>query len=367
MAIVFLSRDNSILVIMKAPLLFLLLIVFVSGFKKEIKKPISQNVIAKGHIPNVATDNRQNLHLVYGKGDSILYSVSSNGGSTFSTSLLVDVLPKLYSFAMRGPQIFVTGNKITIIAADQKGNIYSYLKQGAGKWIKSAKVNDRDTIAKEGLLALSGDGVNYLFAVWLDTRKGGHNNIYGAKSIDGGKTWSENKMIYTSPDGHVCECCKPSLSVKGNKVAVMFRNWFMGNRDLYLVESKDSGENFGKALKLGYGSWALNGCPMDGGGVAYDSAGIAHTVWQRKGAIYACTPGKEETEKGRGRNCTIATMAVGNIYAWVEEGKVVCLIPGGAKQVLGAGSLPILKVVQHNKVVCIWQQEEDIVRTILSL
>ncbi len=111
-------------------------------------------------------------------------------------------------------------------------------------------------------MVLSADGQN-AFAVWLDLRDK-HNKIFGAKSTDGGKTWGKNIMIYASPDTTVCECCKPSVVMKGNNIYVMFRNWLNGNRDLHIIQSTDIGLNFGQAQKLGAGSWTLNGCPMDG-------------------------------------------------------------------------------------------------------
>ncbi|MEJ7682118.1 MAG: sialidase family protein [Segetibacter sp.] len=92
-------------------------------------------------------------------------------------------------------------------------------------------------------------------------------NVYGAKSVDGGKTWSKNILVYESPDSTVCECCKPSVTMKGNNVYVMFRNWLNGSRDLYVIKSSDGGKSFAQAQKLGKGSWKLNGCPMDGGGL----------------------------------------------------------------------------------------------------
>jgi len=339
----------------------------VIGFKEKAALSSSIEVIAHGMIPDMAKDSKSNLHLVFGKGDSILYSFSNDDGRSFSTPVLVGVQPKLYSFAMRGPQIAVTGSTITVIAADQHGNIYSYLKGATGKWVKTVSVNDVDTIAKEGMLALGSDGKNFQFAVWLDIRNGGHNNIYGARSTDGGKTWSRNKMIYTSPDSHVCECCKPSVAVKGNHIYVMFRNWVNGNRDLYLIHSSDGGATFGNAQKLGKGSWPLNGCPMDGGGLSINDKGIVQTVWQRKGVIYACEEGREEKEIGTGRGCTLASTGSGNVYAWVEAGNVVCLLPDGKKQVLGEGSLPVLSILNDKEVVCIWQQKEAIHKAIVAL
>jgi len=62
----------------------------------------------------------------------------------------------------------------------------------------------------------------------------------------------------------------------------MFHYWLGGNRDLYLIESWDAGKSFGREQKLGNGSWALNACPMDGGGLAIDKKGNLTTVWRRE-------------------------------------------------------------------------------------
>lgn len=253
----------------------------------------SDFVIAKGTMPNLVKDKDSNLHLVYGSGDSIMYSYSADHGKSFSQPTLISVLTELAASHTRGPQIASTNNGITVIAGNSYGNIFSYYKAVSGKWIQGNKVNDADTTAKEGLMALSGDGKN-TFAVWLDVRENKHNKIFGAKSTDGGKTWSANKMIYTSPDTSVCECCKPSVIVKGNDVYVMFRNWLQGNRDLYLIYSSDVGNNFGQAQKLGNGNWKLDGCPMDGGALAVNKQGEIQTVWRRKGIVYTSIPGIPE-------------------------------------------------------------------------
>jgi hypothetical protein len=47
---------------------------------------------------------------------------------------------------------------------------------------------------------------------------------------------------------------------------------------------------------------------MDGGGFTVDKSGTTETVWNRKGVIYACEPGKEESQLGKGKNCTIESV-----------------------------------------------------------
>jgi hypothetical protein len=353
---------------MKSPKFFWLvagiLVFYISWKEKPLRS--SSSIITNGQMPNLTADKAGNLHLVFGQGDSIMYMQSANQGETFSKPFLVARLPGLSAAAMRGPQIAFTDEGVTILASNGPGNIYSYWKGKSGNWVKGSRVNDMDTVAKEGFMALGGDGRN-LFAVWLDLRGNRRNKIVGAKSINAGKTWSKNQLLYASPDSVVCECCKPSVAVKANNVYAMFRNNLRGNRDLYLIQSQDGGNNFGKAQKLGNVSWALNGCPMDGGGITINAKGTPQTIWRRQSKIFTCEPGKPEMEIGEGRNCSIESVNGKNVYAWTENGEVVCVLPNGKKQNLGKGALPIIKAVDNKSIICIWENESKIYKAVLEL
>ena len=87
-------------------------------------------------------------------------------------------MPDLVDYATRGPQIAVTKNCIAVIAVNRLGNIFSFIKDESGKWIKTAKVNDVDTVDKEGFLGLSSDGKNNLFAIWPDLRNDESKNLW---------------------------------------------------------------------------------------------------------------------------------------------------------------------------------------------
>jgi hypothetical protein len=142
-------------------------------------------------MPNMTTDKNNNVHRVYGTGDSIMYLSSTNKGKSFNSPSLVAVLPGLFASAMRGPQIAAANNGLIVTACTDKGNIYSFKQQALGKWTKATKVNDVDEVAKEALMGLSADGLN-VFAVWLAVKNPKGQNVYGAKSVDGGRTWSKN-------------------------------------------------------------------------------------------------------------------------------------------------------------------------------
>jgi hypothetical protein len=349
---------------MKSPyLVFFALLVLLTSCQD--KPDVQGAVIAAGQMPNLVKDNSGNIHLVYGNGDSILYAYSSDAGNSFSAPALVAVVPELAASHMRGPQVAATANGLAVISCNEAGDIFSFTKDQSGNWAQTRRVNDTDTTAKENLLALAADG-NNAFAVWIDLRDR-HNKVFGAKSTDGGKTWSKNIMVYASPDTTVCECCKPSVTMKGNNVYVMFRNWLNGNRDLYLIKSPDGGTSFGQAQKLGLGSWELNSCPMDGGNVVLDKNGDPETVWNRKGVIYASVPGKEETKVGEGKNCTMESVNGKNIYAWVEDGNVMVLKPQGMKKNLGKGQMPVIKAVNNEHILCVWENKKQVHKAVLEL
>jgi hypothetical protein len=345
-------------------LIIVIAIILITACSCTDKSTKNNLVIGTGDMPNVTTDKQNKVHIVYGLGDSIMYSVSSDNGKTFSSPELISVLAELAASHTRGPQIATTSKGIVVTACSSSGNIFSYVKNETGKWRQTSKVNDVDTVAKENLMALAADGQN-AFAVWLDLRDK-HNKIYGTKSNDGGITWSKNILVYASPDTTVCECCKPSVVMKGNDIYVMFRNWLNRNRDLYLAHSPDGGKTFRQAQKLGNGSWHLNGCPMDGGAIALNN-GKPETVWRRHNEIYACEPGQSEKEIGAGKNCTIETVNGKNLYAWTENGDVVVLKSQGLKKYLGKGSLPVIKAINNEHIICVWENEKQIHSAVLEL
>jgi hypothetical protein len=323
-------------------------------------------VIANGQMPAIAKDQQKRIHVVYGSGDSIMYSYMSANDTSFNTPALIAVLPDLAASHTRGPQIACSDNGLTVTACNAAGDIFSYNKTGEASWINTARVNDADTVAKENLMSLSGDGP-YNYSVWLDLRGNRQNKIYGARTDDGGKTWSENKLIYASPDTTVCQCCKPSVLVKGNKVYVMFRNWLNGNRNMYLIQSNDGGNTFGNAEKLGTGNWKLNGCPMDGGGIAIDDKGAIETVWRRDGKVYSALLGLPEKQVGEGKGCTVEIIKGKPVYAWVKDGLITVTGSNGNVLILGKGIQPIIKPLNEAQMICVWEYEKQIHTAIFEI
>lgn len=319
--------------------------------------------IGRGSLPALAISKSGDAYVVYGSGDSLLYSISDNRGGSFTPPQLIAVVPGLWAAHMRGPQVAVSASGAVVIACNKSGDIFSFKEKKPGEWMASKKVNDIDTVAKEAFLAVAAEG-EIVYAVWLDLRDKA-NKIMGARSSDGGVTWSANQLIYASPDTTVCECCKPSVEIKGNKLAVMFRNWIGGNRDLYLISSADTGKIFGQAIKLGKGSWALNGCPMDGGGMYIDKNGRVETAWGRENTLYSCIEGGTETPLGEGRHIVLTGFDNKRIYVWSGNGNISCVQSDSTKIILGKGTLPVLKSFDKNTALCVWENDQQIEASVI--
>lgn len=291
--------------------------------------------------PQAAVSGEQ-VGITWGMGNAILFAKSTDGGRTFGPAVTVGEAGVLSLGMHRGPRIVIGPSSIVVAAIlgekgkGADGDLLAFRSTDGGRtWSKGARVNDKPASAREGLHALAGDG-NFLYAVWLDDRNGA-KELYGAASTGGGATWSANRLIYHSPDGHICECCHPSVAVGkgGQRIDAMFRNWLGGSRDFYLAESSDGGRSF-ETRKIGEGTWKLNACPMDGGALVLDDRGPL-SVWRRESTVFLSRPGAKEMEVGSGKNPAMA----GHTVVWSAPDALRLKHGSGASTVLdAAGTYP---------------------------
>jgi hypothetical protein len=287
-------------------------------------------VIAHGKIqaprqPQVAVSANGNVHLTFGDGDRIYYARSNEASPLkFGEPVLVAETPNLALGMRRGPRVAVAGNTVVISAiSGLKGrgrdeNLLAWRSTDDGaSWEGPATVNDAPAAAREGLHAMAA-GPNGFVCAWIDLRTK-QSDIRVSTSPDG-VTWSPNAIAYQSPSGRVCECCQPSLGFdERGTLHLLWRNSLDGLRDIYRAVSEDGGKTFGPAVKLGSGSWTLNACPMDGGGIAVHRGKVA-TAWRRERIVYA-TFGSDEKEVrlGDGEQPCIASNANETIVVWLKR------------------------------------------------
>ena len=326
------------------------------------KSDYKSGLLANGKQPEISLSGGGTVGVVFGRNDSIFYSEGIKKGLNFPTPVFIAHVPQMHLGMSRGPQIASSSHYTLITAMDQAGNMHWWLlNTNTEKILKTGLVNDIPSIAPEGLMGIASDNKDDFYAVWLDLRVNKQNNICFSSLSAGDNHWSSNKIIYKSPEGHICECCKPNIAVRGNHVAVMFRNWISGSRDMYLMESFDKGKTFTKAQKLGMGTWKLNGCPMDGGGLAINDKNQVLTVWQRQGEVYYCKPGQREIMIDKGRICSIYS-AGGKTICSFQQGDSIKYkdLMTSTETTLGPGSFPKVAILADKSVVCFWERDSQI-------
>ncbi len=309
------------------------------------------------------------LMLTFGAGNSIYYASSTDHGKTFSKPVKVGEKGFLSLGRHRGPRVeSFSGSIIVSAVAGEKGggadgDLLAWRSKDAGiSWEKPVRINDVEGSAREGLHAMTA-GNGLVVAAWLDLRAKG-TRIYSSVSRDGGDTWSQNKLVYASPEGTVCQCCHPSLTVgEGGAIYVMFRNALGGSRDMYLSTSRDGGNTF-VTEKLGFGTWTLNACPMDGGGLAVASNGALLSIWRRESTIFYAKQGSKEDKLGPGKDASIAAGLNNSLYAvWVSGGAIQyrSSLKPEAVTLSPKGDYPHIVLASNGKPVAAWEQDGGIV------
>jgi hypothetical protein len=164
----------------------------------------------------------------------------------------------------------------------------------------------------------------------------------------------------------VCQCCQPQVTFgPAGGLHVMWRNNLSGNRDMYVVNSKDNGRTFDRPTKLGLGTWPLDACPMDGGGLAADRDGQVVTIWRRDKQLFRCTPGQPELSLGEGAQGWAATGPDGVYLTWTtgRMGRVLALTPGSDSPIELAtrGSHAVVSASSNGKgpVIAAWEHAGD--------
>lgn len=299
--------------------------------------------------------------MVFGAGEGIWLTKSTDNGKSFGASVKVGDLPKMLLGRHRGPRVVITGNTMIVSAiASEPGDLMAWRSTDGGRtWSAPVAVNDMPKAAREGLHAMAADGEGHVATAWLDARGAKGKRLYGAFSSDAGKTWSRNMILYESPDGTICECCDPSLAVSGRgEFVVMWRNKLNGSRDLYTMRLKD-GKAAGSATRQGEGTWKLDACPMDGGGLAVRDGQIA-SAWRREHDIYLAAPGKPEIKVGNGMDVAFAASAKGYYVAWTTPAGIAVYGPNGVSQVSATGTFPALAALPDGGMLVAWEENGTI-------
>ncbi len=319
--------------------------------------------------PQLAVRNQQ-VAMAFGAGAFIYFTSSPDQGRTFLPPVKVAEVGALALGRHRGPRLVILKDAMVISAVigekvgtgthahglPEAGNLRAWRSIDQGKtWTSTSLINDVPGAAREGLHAMTGDSKGNLFATWLDLRSEG-TKLYGSRSMDSGRTWSKNVMVYSSPAGTICQCCAPSLSSdEKGRIYVMWRNVIDGFRDLYVTSSAD-GSKFEPAKKLGDGTWKLNACPMDGGSMSVENGQVT-SAWRRDSDVFLAEPGKPEKLVGTGKDVAMVKSKLGTFVAWTKDGGIQLMSPNAKApvQLTAEGAFVNLLALPDGSVIAAWE------------
>lgn len=277
--------------------------------------------------PQVAVGVQGTIHVVYGMGGLVRYRRSDDGGKSYSNAVDLPSAQEMSLGMRRGPRIAVSEKSIcvTVIGGKQgkgrDGDLLAMRSTDNGKtWTAPVPVNDTADSAREGLHAMCAGPNGELCCIWLDLRNR-KTEVMASVSKDGGGSWSKNVLVYRSPTGSVCECCHPSVAMDSlGRIHAQWRNSLRGNRDIYVASSTDGGSTFGEATKIGFGTWPLNACPMDGGAIAVGGNNTLASAWRRDKMVFLTIEGEnEERNLGVGEQPWIAATEAGPVVVWLKR------------------------------------------------
>ncbi len=320
----------------------------------------------EGTQPQLAVSKSGHAHVVFGtrKDAAIFHTASADGGKTFTDPHKIGTLPDLALGMERGPRIAVAGDSVLVTAISHKDGMIHLWRRGNGAegvWKEEAPINDTPGSAKEGLHSMAANAAGKVAVVWLDARSG-KTEIWISVSENSGKEWGGNTLVYRSPDGTVCECCRPSVAVgEDGRIAVMWRNWLDGSRDMYVSESAADGAGFTEAKKLGSGTWKLEGCPMDGGSIAFGKDGEIETTWRREKSSFTASPGSAETLVSENAVRPFTVSAGGDSRVYYESKGSVMLSHGDAKDpemVANDAAYPAAAFIPGKGIMLVWESTQ---------
>lgn len=159
-----------------------------------------------------------------------------------------------------------------------------YSRDGGQSWLPGA--NPTGSEADQSHPDLVADHAGRFHLVWLDDRdENGHQGLRYARSSDLGRHWEMAQTI----DESTCSCCwnRLALGLDG-QLNALYRD--MEPRDMALAQSFDAGQSWRRVSTVGAFNWVFDGCPHNGGALAWGGAQTWHgLVWtgaENKAGLY---------------------------------------------------------------------------------
>jgi len=223
--------------------------------------------------PAIAVEASGKLHVIWQDDTSgnheIYYKKSTDKGATWATG------KKLTSTSgySGNPAIAVelSGKLHAVWQDDSTGNYeinYKKSPDGGATWTINKRLTWTSGASQNPDIAVDASG--HIHAVWYDDIAG-NQEIFYAKSIDNGATWTSGKRLSWNAGGSEA----PGIEVDGSdNLHVIWRDDTPGNEEIFYAKSTDNGASWIAARRLTWtsgGSWSPD--------IFVDSSDNLNVVW----------------------------------------------------------------------------------------
>jgi hypothetical protein len=176
----------------------------------------------------------------------IFFARSTNGGQTFSTP---DNLSENTGISLN-PQISSEGNNVYVVWSDNTSipggnNEIFFARSTNGGQTFSTPDNISENTGNSAGPQISSEG-NNVYVVWNDSTPLTNVDIFFARSINGGQTFSTPDNISENTGGS----SSPRISSEGNNVYVVWDDNTPGNFEVFFARSINGGATFSTADNL---------------------------------------------------------------------------------------------------------------------
>ena len=205
-------------------------------------------------LPQIAV-NGDNVYVVWNDDtdgfDEIFIAKSTDGGETFSTpeNISEGNLSNNASFSYQ-PSIAVNDDNVYVVwHEDPLGKRIIFVAKsndGGETFGEPENISDKFDFSSKSAIAIEGNNV---FVAWMVDIPN-NNDLFVAKSTDGGETFGEPENISNNdgfsnyPSSVTTSSFEPSIAVNGDNVYVGWSDGTPGNFEILLSKSTDGGETF---------------------------------------------------------------------------------------------------------------------------
>jgi len=203
---------------------------------------------ANQFVPSIATDLLGNVYVAWvderGGGQDIFVGKSSDGGATWTER---NVIVEPANFGQHAPSIAVDGSGNVYVAWQdgRNGNLDIYFARSVDGGMSWSNPNIQITTNSEVQFfpASAADAAGSVYIIWRDQRNG-DLDIYLAKSPDGGTTWMDPQVRVNSDTGSSPQFDASITLDAGGIVHAAWTDLRNGSFDTYSASSFDGGQTW---------------------------------------------------------------------------------------------------------------------------